>query len=68
MTEKFTLYENDIVSTTLPRLQFTQEGFGWRSTVSWNQLPEEIRGLTRLALLKKKVKIWILERRNLEPD
>ena len=60
MSELLTLDEN-------PRLQFTSAGFRWRTTVDWNNLPLEIREIGNLPLFKKKVTIWIREKRAVEP-
>ena len=42
MATKFTLEADNTVSTTAPRLLFTTNGFRWRTTTTWNQLPADI--------------------------
>ena len=68
MYTEFTLTVDLLVNTTVPRLQFTMDGFRWRSTTTWNTLPKEIRCINKLPVFKKAVKSWIKSRRQEEPD
>ena len=58
----------DTITTTIPRLQFTKQGFRWRSADTWNLLPGDIRSTQSLPVFKRKVKNWIRSLRNPEPD
>ena len=68
ISEKFTINENEKVSTSYPRLQFTELGYRWRATQQWNILPMEIRCNMSLPSFKRQVKSWIKSQRNQEPD
>ena len=68
MTELFTTTNEDLITTTIPRLQFTKQGFRWRSADTWNLLPGEIRSIQNLPKFKRQVKNWIKSLRNPEPD
>ena len=67
MSNYIKLEDDNSVKINPPRLQFTQKGWRWRSTETWNQLPGDIREIKSLQLMKKKVKAWIIDRRNNEP-
>ena len=54
--EDYEIDDQDIISTTPPRLQFTREGFRWRTISDWNKLTPELRELKSLPVFKKKVK------------
>ena len=68
MTSKFKIEDDDLLSTNSPRLQFTSNGFRWRTTKDWNNLPKDIREIKSLAILKRRPKSWIIELRSAEPE
>ena len=68
LTEKFNLTDDNRILTTIPRLQFTYEGFRWRASDQWNQLPDDLRGIKSLPAFKRRVKVWIKTQRHTEPD
>ena len=68
MTELFTMNNEDLITTTIPRLQFTMQGFRWRSVDTWNLLPAEVRITQSLPKFKRQVKKWMKSLRNPEPD
>ena len=55
---------------TLPRtrIQFTERGFRWKTSRSWNELPESIRSEQSIAAFKKQLKSWIVDQRRRELD
>ena len=67
MANKFSLDEDNIVSTTAPRLLFTTNGFRWRTTTTWNQLPEDLRTTLSLPVFKRRIKTWITGQRIATP-
>ena len=50
------------------RLQFTECGWRWKTSLVWNMLPEWMRAETKISCFKKNMKSWILEKRTQEPD
>ena len=68
ISERITLNDDFTILIREPKLQFTQAGFLWRTTKVWNTLPHEIRTLKNLPNFKKKIKKWVKELRNTEPD
>ena len=64
---KFTINEDFTVETTHPRIQNTESSFRWKSTVTWNNLSEDIRCLQSLPTFKKHVNKWIIDRRVPDP-
>ena len=68
MSDKIVMNHLEELSTTVPRLQFTENGYRWRATRTWNLLPPGIRGEMSLPVFKKKIKAWIIEGRAAQPD
>ena len=66
--ENFAIDNSDKIQITEPRLQFTLEGFRWRTSADWNELPTDVRKTMSLPVFKRKVKQWIKLRRTEEPD
>ena len=67
-SEKLTMTDDNKIETSRSRLQFTSEGFRWRSTDQWNQLPTDIRTIRSLPSFKRRVNTWILSQRLADPD
>ena len=63
LAQKFRVDENWKLGTTIPRLKTTSRAFRWRSVISWNRLPLEIRQIVLISKFKTTLKSWILERR-----
>ena len=64
MAKIIKLEDDNSIKINPPRLQFTQKGWRWRSIETWNQLPGDIKEIKTLQLMKRKVKAWIIDRRN----
>ena len=43
------------------KLELTEKSFMNRATVSFNQLPTELRQIPKIEAFKKKLKVWVLE-------
>ena len=67
MSQKIQLDENLDASTTTPRLQFTKDGYRWRSIENWNSIPRDIRSIKSLPRFKRKLRHWIISERNWDP-
>ena len=68
MDDKIELDNQEKIVTTVPRLQFTENGYRWSATKTWNLLPPGIRGEMSLPVFKRKIKAWITEGRAVQPD
>ena len=68
MFKKIQIDENLDANTSTPRLQFTTYGYRWRSVENWNQIPREIREVKSLPSFKRKLRLWIVSKRNWDPD
>ena len=71
MNEKFQLDDENFLNDIEPRIVHTMNSWRMRTTVSWNSLPEDIRGMMTLQSFKKGTKQWIVEQREWrqrEPD
>ena len=63
MHHNISLDNNFTVTTSEPRLINTSTSFRWRTTILWNQLPQEIRCIASLPRFKSKIKLWIISKR-----
>ena len=63
MFENISVDNNFIIETSEPRLINTSTSFRWRTTLLWNELPQEIRMIASLPRFKNKIKLWIINRR-----
>ena len=68
ISQKIHLDDENTASTSTPRLQFTSSGFRWRATKVWNDLPTDLRHSPSLPGFKKKLRLWIVQQRNWDPD
>ena len=68
ISEELTLNEDNVIEIRKPRLQFTEYAFKWRTTNDWNELPNEIRELKTLLTFKRRLKKWMREQQDQEPD
>ena len=71
MYEKLHLDNENFLIEIEPRIVHTMYSWRLRTTVSWNCLPDELRGMMTLQHFKKGTKKWIVEQRALrqrEPD
>ena len=68
LLERLTVTPDKKLEFAQPRLQFTRDSrLRWRSAQLWNNLPEEIRTTTRVAVFKRQVKKMVLEERTWDP-
>ena len=51
-----------------PRLISTRSCYKWRAVELWNSLDQDLRYEGSIARFKKRIKLQILEERNLDPD
>ena len=68
IAEKIRFNENLEAQTENPRLQFTTEGYRWRTVNNWNRIPSEMRLVKSLPVFKKRLRHWIISGRNWDPD
>ena len=61
--EKIQLVDEGKLSTSVPRLLHTSQGFRWRSVIEWNKLPTTLREQLSLPTFKKELGKWILSKR-----
>ena len=64
IADRLNIEEDLTVSTAPHRLQNTMKSYRWKTIVWWNSLPSFVRETQEIKLFKKRVKTWILERRN----
>ena len=55
------------IAVTAPRLNQTRSGFMYRSATLFNSLPVDLRKETRLAVFKRRVKVWITANISVKP-
>ena len=55
------------IAMTAPRLNQTRSGFMYRGAALFNSLPVDLRKETRLAVFKRRVKLWITENISVKP-
>ena len=65
MKDKIRPVEDNKVETQLPRLMTTTLSFRWRTTRSWNSMPNELRSNTSLPRFKKQLKKWLMNKKTL---
>ena len=71
MFEEYEIDENLNVNIKIPRLQMSRNCYLWRVVEQWNALSQELKDVTKISIFKKKLKIWITDRRlghHVEPD
>ena len=68
LSEKFQHTPDGIVLTQPPRLQLTSKAWRINTTEQWNNLPVDLRAECNLTKLKKKLKIWLIDRREVLRD
>ena len=56
------------LDTKRTRLQFTERGWKWKTSLIWNSVPDWMRAETKVSCFKKQMKSWILDRREQDPD
>ena len=61
-SDKFSIDNDDVISTSRPRLQLTAMGFRHMSVYRWNRLPSHLRSINRITTFKRALKKWIFER------
>ena len=66
--EKLITDDEDDLRTTEPRLQLTEGSFRWKAVKDWRMLPENVRKQDKLRTFKKELKLWLQDRRNIDPD
>ena len=54
MSDRISILEEGLISTTIPRLQITSKTYRWKTLSTWNTLPRYIREETEIASFKKK--------------
>ena len=60
LAAKVSIDDNSMMSTTIPRLQNTQQSYRWRCVTTWNSLPSEIRTCLSLPRFKRTLRKWII--------
>ena len=64
LSSQFSTEEDGIVTTSQPRLLLTSRAWRHKTTVNWNNLPNELRIETiNITKFKTKLKRWIRDRR-----
>ena len=53
------------LTTTIPRLQFTENCYKWRTVKIWNEMNGELRSNKKIGNFKLKLRRWISERRQM---
>ena len=64
---KITINEDFCLQTSRPRLKTTKLSFRFRTTLTWNTMPMEIRQIKSLPMFKIKVKAWLISLRTPDP-
>ena len=65
--DHLSISEDKIITTRPARLQIVKKCFRHRTVKLWNLLPGDIKDTTTIGPFKKKVKAWLLERREAKP-
>ena len=60
--------ENFKIKQEEVRLQFSERSLIQRGTKAWNTLPLDLRELSTLSIFKRRLKNWIRDKRDQEPD
>ena len=68
MRQRLTVKDDGSLEITEARLKFTGRAFKWKMSSVWNDLPESLRQEKIVAVFKKRLKTWILDQRQEEPD
>ena len=63
LLERMTIQENLDILVDNPRLMNTRQGFRWKGSKEWNNLPREMREINSISLFKKTLKKFIRSQR-----
>ena len=72
--EKIEVDQDMMIEIAQPRLEFTLQSFIWRTSLQWNNLPQNMRELDKISAFKIRLKVWMRWRRDsaddsdIEPD
>ena len=68
MTTKLSISQECRITTKEPRLKITSNKYRWKTTSTWNKLPDHLRLETSIARFKTELKTWLHESENQPPD
>ena len=66
LARKLDIDMEQLITTTNPRLNLTNNSFRWKTVAAWNGLPEDLRMEDHLPRFKKTLKKWIRERHDID--
>ena len=64
-SSKFKLDNLGLTDNIVPRLRMTRHSYKWRAVQNWNSMSVELRTCKKLPVLKKKLKLWLIARRDI---
>ena len=67
LRNKLQMEDNNMLSTSIPRLMTTKNAYRCKTTSRWNDLPEDLRNELTVTGFKRRLKRYLLDR-NLVPD
>ena len=67
-TSKMNMDQDNLIFTSKPRIQNTEQSFRWRGITLWNTMPPNLREIKKISQFKTQVKCWIKDKRTPNPD